>query len=325
MYQYRPVMPVSLLRGMPQPQEAPQQAITFIIAMMTSGGPIIPTGLTSSHTGTDRTLTQTVVNARSYQYRVRAYNTAGSGPWSDSTPSSGIIPVAALPVPGKVGRGTVSVGDTTATVYWSAPSGGGTATDYDVQYRSDASGGTSYGGWADHSHVGTALNATLTGLTNLYRYQFRVRGGNATGEGAWSDPMPPDGVVPKIPVPGKVSLVSTTAGNTTVDISWPAPTGIVTDYDVQHRFLVQSGFSVWTDKAHTGTARTSTVSRLTNGVKYQFRVRGGNSTGEGPWSDPFPSGGVIPKTARTRKGVWRYEQRLGTLLLIFRGMLPQVR
>ena len=259
------------------------------------GGTNYSNWINTPHTGTARTLTQTVANGRRYQYRVRAYNSAGSGPWSNSTPSSGIVTVADLPVPGKVGRGTVSVGDTTATVYWSAPSGGGTASDYDVQYRSDASGGTSYGNWADHSHVGTALNATVTGLTNGSSYQFRIRGGNATGEGEWSDPMPPDGFIPKIPVPGKVSLVSTTPGNTTVDVSWPAPTGIVTDYDVQHRFLVQAGFSIWTDRAHTGTARTSTVSRLTNGVKYQFRVRGGNSTGEGPWSDAFPSGGVIPK------------------------------
>ncbi|MCY3784558.1 MAG: fibronectin type III domain-containing protein [Chloroflexi bacterium] len=40
----------------------------------------------------------------------------------------------------------------------------------------------------------------------------------------------------------------------------------------------------WTDAGHSGTGRTDSITGLTPGVRYQFRVRAENSVGEGPWS-----------------------------------------
>ena len=200
-----------------------------------------------------------------------------------------------MPVPGKVSSVIVVGGDTSVDLSWSAPSGGGTATDYDVQHRSDAMGRTSYGNWTDYTHEGTLLDTTVTGLTNGSNYQFRVRGGNDTGEGEWSDASPSGGVVPAIPVPGKVPVGAATAGDTTVDLSWSAPSGIVTDYDIQYRFVSQLGVGIWSGYTHIGTSRTSTVTGLANSVVYQFRVRAGNSTGKGEWSEAFPRNGSIPQ------------------------------
>ena len=77
-------------------------------------------------------------------------------------------------------------------------------------------------------------------------------------------------------------------------ITWDEPTGgPVTDYDVQLRIFLGGAWSIWVDVTHVGTARTVTET-LSNGQKYQFHVRGGNTAGEGEWSNPFPSNGVTP-------------------------------
>ena len=251
-----------------------------------------------THVGAARTLTDnSVTNGQKYQYHVRGGNSAGEGPYSDAFPEDGITPVAVLPVPNKVTGVRVVARDTRVSIFWAAATGG-TASDYDVQYRvAIRTGPIMYGGWTEFPHVGTAIATNVTGLTNGSRYQFRVRGGNATGEGDWSDASPRDGAIPQVPVPGKVPVATATAGDTTATLLWDQPTtgGTVTDYDVQYRFVSQAGNSVWTDHDHVGFGRTTTVSGLTNGVAYQFRVRGGNTGGEGEWSDTFPRVGVVPK------------------------------
>ena len=71
---------------------------------------------------------------------------------------------------------------TTAVVNWLLPANTGPAiTDYDVQYRQ----GT-LAPWIDAGHDGTALTATLTGLTPDAGYEVQVRATNAEGTGDWS-------------------------------------------------------------------------------------------------------------------------------------------
>ena len=86
--------------------------------------------------------------------------------------------------PGKPAAPAVSAASATSlTVNWSAPSNAGPAiTDYDVQYRAGNSGD-----WSDGGHVGTAVTATLTGLSQNTSYQVQVRASNDEGTGSWSD------------------------------------------------------------------------------------------------------------------------------------------
>ena len=86
--------------------------------------------------------------------------------------------------PGKPGAPTVTAASATSlSVNWSAPSNAGPAiTDYDVQYRAGNSGD-----WSDAGHTGTAVTATLTGLSENTSHQVQVRATNAEGTGAWSD------------------------------------------------------------------------------------------------------------------------------------------
>ena len=87
-------------------------------------------------------------------------------------------------VPGKPQAPTVSAATPySLTVEWTEPENTGTAiTDYDVQYREVSSGG-----FTDARHEGTALRATLTGLSPGTVYEVQVRASNATGTGAWSE------------------------------------------------------------------------------------------------------------------------------------------
>ena len=86
--------------------------------------------------------------------------------------------------PGKPGAPTVaSASATSLAVNWSAPSNAGPAiTDYDVQYRAGTSGD-----WSDGGHAGTAVTATLSGLSENTSYQVQVRATNDEGTGVWSD------------------------------------------------------------------------------------------------------------------------------------------
>jgi hypothetical protein len=93
-----------------------------------------------------------------------------------------IIPPAAPPAPTSLTSPSQSSGS--AYLTWAAPAndGGSAITDYVVQYSSN-SGST----WTTFSDgTSTALNATVTGLTNGTSYQFRVAAVNAIGTGSYS-------------------------------------------------------------------------------------------------------------------------------------------
>ena len=70
-------------------------------------------------------------------------------------------------------------------------------------------------------------------------------------------------------------------------LAWVVPTkanaSAVTDYIVQYRL---QGSSAWiTFRDGTSTARKATVTGLTSGQVYEFRVAAKNKSGTGTWSD----------------------------------------
>ena len=135
----------------------------------------------------------TVVGAASFNRggRAEAENACrfGSAILSGYTHFSVVYPhilqfVDPLSAPGKPQAPTVSAATPySLTVEWTEPENTGTAiTDYDVQYREVGSGS-----FTDARHEGTALRATLTGLSPATVYEVQVRATNATGTGAWSE------------------------------------------------------------------------------------------------------------------------------------------
>lgn len=102
-------------------------------------------------------------------------------------------------------------------------------------------------------------------------------------------------------VPGVVTGLTATAGSAEVALSWTAPDSggsAITDYLVQRKLTSDS---TWTTVAHAASTATSrTVTGLTNGSGYDFRVAAVNAIGTGAYSatasatptSPLPSLGL---------------------------------
>ena len=118
-------------------------------------------------------------------------------------------------------------------------------------------------------------------------------------------------------VPTNVSVV---AGNGQVTLSWTAPSdnggSAVTDYTIQYS---STGGTTWTTYADSVSASTtSTVTGLTNGVSYLFRVAAMNGVGAGPYS--ASSAGVTPMAA----AVGRLVAIAGDGILVVRWVAPRL-
>ena len=135
-----------------------------------TAGPADQTGKSTKITGLNA--------STSYEVQVRATNDEGTGDWSTS--GSGTTSASTDDgAPGAPKNLTAAAGDTQVVLTWQAPDSDGTSdiTRYEHRYRA-VSG--AFGNW---SSVGTALKATVTGLTNGKAYTFEVRAVSASGDG----------------------------------------------------------------------------------------------------------------------------------------------
>lgn len=230
-----------------------------------------------------------LVPGTGYVFRVAARNSYGLGDYS--APSAVITPQQ-LP-PGAPTNVVGTSGDRQVVVTWTAPSSAGTQpiTDYHVEYSSDA--GANWTRFADG--VGTGTTATVTGLTNGTAYLFQVRAVNIRGESAWAQSA---ASVTPLTAASAPTSVAGTRGDRQVSLTWTAPadTGgsAITDYVVQFRTdVLGSSWQTFNDGTSTGT--TATVTSLTNGTSYVFRVAA--VTGFGTGAHSAESAAVMPLAA----------------------------
>jgi Ca2+-binding RTX toxin-like protein len=247
-------------------------------------------------TGIAANATQTVVgtltNGTPYNFRVRAVNAVGAGAFSAA--SNVVTPAAAATVPAAPGNVQATAGNASATVTWTAPANGGSAiTGYQIQVRT---GTTNVG-----ALIAVPANQTsrlITGLNNNgVVYNFQVRAINAVGQGpfATSNAVDPAPTVAAAPTIG-----TATPGNASAIVRWTAPTNnggsAITSYSVQ----VRTGNTVVRTVTGIPAASVSTtVTALTNGTAYNFRVIANNAVGA---SAPSAQSNVVTPAAPTVPG-----------------------
>ena len=186
--------------------------------------------------------------------------------------------VGAASVPGSPTRLTAAAGNGSITLNWNAASDGGSSI-LRYEYRYKAGGGNSgYSEWTEVSGGSSATHVTISGLTNGIEYAFQVRAVNDIGEG---EPA----MVNQTPgaVPGAPSLFAR-GGNGAVTLRWNAPAhdggAPILSYDVRYR---ESGASwgAWMEVEGGATARSITITGLSNGTSHEFQVRAVNGKGAG--------------------------------------------
>ena len=213
-----------------------------------------------------------LITSVSYVFRVRAINAVGTGPAATITTS----PLGSFPY-----NVVATLSGTQANLTWQFDTPAGvTITDYLVYFSSNDGVG-----WALFDDgVSTAKSATVSDLDPGTTYIFRVaaKSTNGTGNaGSYSNAVTTAPGLPEAP-----TTVQVTPGNALINLSWTAPASTggsaITDYVIQYSSNDGSTWTTFSDGVSTATS--ATVTGLTNGTAYRFRVAAVNSVGTGPYS-----------------------------------------
>ncbi len=222
-------------------------------------------------------------NGGTYEVQVQATNAAGDSSWSDSTDGK-----AGKPPGAPSWSGASSVSDKSVTPNWHAPTalGGGTISGYTVQWKS----GTQSYSTTERTTTTAAdtPSTTVSSLTNLTKYYFRVRATNEFGDGTWSSEkmLIPHAAVSQPAAPSVSCKQERYAGTKTKAVfEWTdsyAGSSPITGYDLewQHKAV---GSSSWVTTTETVGADVKKKDRYSHGA-YRLKVTATNSVGDSAWS-----------------------------------------
>jgi titin len=199
--------------------------------------------------------------------------------------------------------GTATAGNASATVNWTPPTnnGGSAITGYSVRVFSGT--GTTPVRTVTVGNVGTT---NVTGLTNGTSYSFEVAATNAVGTG---NPSARSNAVTPAGAPVTPAAPTASAGDTTATVTWTAPNNggsAISGYTLQ----VFTGTTQVGANRPLGNVTSTTVTGLTNGTAYTFRVAATNANGTSQFSaasaavTPRPPSAVpaIPATPTANPG-----------------------
>ena len=178
---------------------------------------------------------------------------------------------------------------------WTAPSDTGTSqiTSYTAEISAD--GGSTWSTINVYTGLAPYPNglALVGGLSTRVNYQFRVKANNAAGAGPASAILTGYAYSKITPVLNLASSLT----STTATLTWNTPTSDggsdINQYQVDYKL---SSSSTWTNWSHGSLSLSSTITGLTSGMSYDFRVLAANTIGYGSdyqyiWNDrpPLPA------------------------------------
>ena len=236
------------------------------------------TGGSSARSQTVSSLT----NGTEYTFEVRAVNAEGESPASRGSATPVTVPEAVVNLEATASPEQV-------VLRWEAPAsnGGAAITGYEYRYSSDSysTWTASEPAWTTVSDGVAARSQTVSSLTNGTEYTFEVRAVNRVG----ASPASRVSATPAT-VPEAVVNFEATPSDEQIVLSWEAPLSDggtpITHY--QYRYSSNSHGTwtesepAWADVTRGSSARSQTVSSLTNDTEYTFEVRAVNAAGEGP-------------------------------------------
>lgn len=181
-------------------------------------------------------------------------NTLSSSPLQVSTPTA------------------VTIGAKSVRIAWTHPRC--RVTKFQVQWR------TGGGAWTTIDTGSREITHYIRTLAPLTVYEIRVFCTNENGDGT------PSGILTVyMDVPGQPTGLTVGSPSTTIiPLTWTAPVGgaSIADYVVQHS---PAGAGTWTTFSDgTSTTPAATVTGLTPGTSYDFRVAASNVSGTGTYS-----------------------------------------
>ena len=174
---------------------------------------------------------------------------------------------------------SVTPGEGTLTVVWTAPSDAGASaiTAYDIRTIETAAADKADDAWdvVDDAWTSGDLTYSVGGLTAGVEYDVQVRAVNAAGDGNWSDTAAGR---PLIAPPTDVAI---TRGDEALTVDWSAPASVdeaeIVAYDVRYieTDSTDKADAEWTVIEEAWTSRTLryVVAGLENGRGYDVQVR----------------------------------------------------
>ena len=183
------------------------------------------------------------------------------------------------PAPAQATGLTAQADNAQVTLSWNNPDNA-TITKWQVQQK-QADG--SYGAWVDiPSSTATTTSHTVTELTNGTAYSFRIRAVNAGGNSPASAEVRATPLAP----PLKPTGLTAQAGHAQVTLSWNNPNNATISKWQYQQKQGDGSYGPWMDiPDSTATTTSHTVTGLTNGMVYSFRIRAVNAGGNGAPSD----------------------------------------
>ena len=215
------------------------------------------TDISSTQTSLSHTVTG-LTDGTSYQFKVRAVNATGDGADSDAS-------TAASPADETLTAGSVEAATATLTIanyagaWWLKRT-----TPSDTTCKSK----------------GTAKTESLTSLSGNTSYTFKAYGDSACTTALASETF--------LTKPGKPTKPSAAAGAGSGKLTVTASVtggGTLSKWQYKKKEGAGNFDGSWTDISSTQTSLSHTVTGLTDGTSYQFKVRAVNATGDGADSD----------------------------------------